>query len=765
MKSYTVKPLALAVIMASVSTPLLAEEKTVPADDNQTIEEVAVVGQRVSYANSSTNDVMQQSRSSLNNVMDMVNDLPGVKISQGDAFGSDDYSTTITMRGFTVSRNDQQLGITIDGVPNGGSAYAGGSKANRFLDGENTLTVEVGQGTADIASASLDALGGTLNFVSDNPLAERNTRIDMTSGDFNARKTFIRHDTGLINDNTTAYFSLSNSYNNRWIGTGSNGSSDRLHAEAKSVTELKNARITARISYDDVNEDNYDYVSYEAFKQNPRWDRLTNFWTGDPELDQQFAEAWSTLRENTLLYVKGDFFLADNLTLDVTPYVHLQNGRGDWLPPYQVYPTVGGVRVSEGNVSNTRYWWRDASGNPLLDGSGNGIQNPADTTGLTRVSSYRNTNYDKQRYGVTSNLKWQLQNHTLRAGVWAEYQDRNKTREWRAVLDPRVSYEFDNTPYWTQFNDDYLTTTLKFYVQDAMQFGNLNLTVGAQQYLVDIARDDRFDNSNDYDLNSDSDLLKSVGAVYSLSHAVELFAGYSENFKALYDTLLDSSQVKVQGLKPETAKNIDFGVRYFGDAITASITGYVVQFDNRITQLTYANTDEGTPDYLTELDGRFVNLGGIDSQGVELALEWKISNELTFNSSLSQNRSEYSANVVDDISYYRKGDRVAGIPETMAYLALSYARDGYRAGITANHTGEYYGAASGGNSERIPSYTLSNLYIGYNGLMPDNSMFKSFDVNFTINNLTDETYISGGQEGAYLLGAARTAAITGSLNF
>lgn len=765
MNSFTVKPLTLAVLLASVSVTLQAEEKTAPADDNQTIEEVAVIGQRVSYANSSTNDVMQQSRSSLNNVMDMVNDLPGVKISQGDAFGSDDYSTTITMRGFTVSRNDQQLGITIDGVPNGGSAYAGGSKANRFLDGENTLTVEVGQGTADIASASLDALGGTLNFVSDNPLAERNTRIDMTSGDFNARKTFIRHDTGLINDNTTAYFSLSNSYNNRWMGTGSNGYSDRLHAEAKSVTELKNARITARISYDDVHEDNYDYVSYEAFKQNPRWDRLTNFWTGDPELDQQFAEAWSTLRENTLLYVKGDFFLADNLTLDVTPYVHLQNGRGDWLPPYQVYPTVGGQRVSEGNVSNTPYWWLDASGNPLLDGSGNGIQNPADTTGLTRVSSYRHTHYDKQRYGVTSNLKWQLQNHTLRAGVWAEYQDRNKTRDWHAVLDPRISYEFNNTPYWTQFNDDYLTTTLKFYVQDAMQFGNLNLTVGAQQYLVDIERDDRFDNSNDYDLNSDSDLLKSVGAVYSLSHAVELFAGYSENFKALYDTLLDSSQDKVQGLKPETAENIDFGVRYFGDAITASITGYVVQFDNRITQLTYANTNGGTPDYLTELDGRFVNLGGIDSQGVELALEWKINDVLTFNSSLSQNRSEYSENVVDDNSNYRKGDRVAGIPETMAYLALSYARDGYRAGITANHTGGYYGAASGGNSERIPSYTLSNLYIGYNGLMPDNSMFKSFDVNFTINNLTDETYISGGQEGAYLLGAARTAAITGSLNF
>ena len=39
-------------------------------------------------------------------------------------------------------------------------------KANRYLDSENLATVEVGQGTSDIKSASLEALGGTFNFVS-----------------------------------------------------------------------------------------------------------------------------------------------------------------------------------------------------------------------------------------------------------------------------------------------------------------------------------------------------------------------------------------------------------------------------------------------------------------------------------------------------------------------------------------------------------------------------------------------------------------------
>ncbi len=763
MKPLSAHPLALAIALAGICHNSVAEETPQTAQETA-VEEISVVGQRVSYANSSTNDVMQQSRSSLSNVMDMVDDLPGVKISQGDAFGSDDYTTTITMRGFVVTRNDQQLGITVDGLPNGGSAYGGGSKANRFLDSENTETVEVGQGTADIASASLDALGGTLNFVSANPMAERNTRIDLTSGDYNARKTFIRHDTGLINDNTTAYFSLSDSYNNRWMGTGSNGYSERLHAEAKSVTELSKARITARLSYDDVHEDNYDFVSMEEFRANPTWDRLTNFWTGNPDKDQNFAEAWSTLRENTFLYVKGEFFLADNMTLDVTPYLHVQSGRGDWLPPYQVYASENGQRVSRGG-STTNYWWVDGNGNPVLDGDGKGIENPADTTGLTRVSSYRHSHYDKTRYGFTSNLKWQLANHTLRAGLWAEENKRNITRDWHSVIDPEVSYEFDNKAYWTHFDRDYTTSTLKFYLQDAMQFGDLGVTLGAQKYLVDIDFDDAFVSSRNHSLNSNSDLLASLGLVYSLSHELEVFAGYSENYKALPDTIMDSGKEKVKSADAETAENIDFGVRYFGDSIDASVTGYLVQFDNRLTELKYGTVDDGTPDYLATLNGEFQNLGGINSRGVEVAAEWRMTDTVSLNSSLSHNRSVYSKDVKDDKSDYRKDDLVAGIPQNNAYLALSYDNDGYRAGLSASHTSRYYGVANGGNAESIPGYNLANLYIGYNGMMSEGSLFKSFDISFVINNLTDETYITGGQEGAYMLGAARTAAMTGSLNF
>ena len=312
MKNLCKNPLSLAVVLALTPT-LATAATTADAADAAAIEVISVTGKKVSYANNATQESDKHLKAPIGNVMDLINNLPGVNVSQGDAFGADDYTTSITMRGFVIDRADQQLGITIDGVPNGGSAYAGGSKANRFLDTENTLLVEVGQGAADIGSASLDALGGTINFVSSNPESEAGAKFGHTQGSFDARRDYIRYDTGTIGGNTTAYASLSDSYNKRWIGSGSNGYSDRLHFEAKSVTELDNSKYTARFSSDTTHEDNCQPVSLAHFAKTPRWDGLTNMWTGDPDIDQNFAEAWSTLRDNALLYVKAEYTLSDSL--------------------------------------------------------------------------------------------------------------------------------------------------------------------------------------------------------------------------------------------------------------------------------------------------------------------------------------------------------------------------------------------------------------------------------------------------------------------
>ena len=157
--------LSMAIAMA-VSTSAYANDET-------TIEEVTVVAKPTSYANNVIEPAMLEQQSTVSSVLSVIDNLPGISINEGDAFGGDDWSTTITMRGFSIDGNQQQLGMTVDGIPNGGSNYGGGAKANRYLDSENLATVEVGQGTSDIKSASLEALGGTFNFVSKAPSLEK----------------------------------------------------------------------------------------------------------------------------------------------------------------------------------------------------------------------------------------------------------------------------------------------------------------------------------------------------------------------------------------------------------------------------------------------------------------------------------------------------------------------------------------------------------------------------------------------------------------
>ena len=100
--------LSMAIAMA-VSTSAYANDET-------TIEEVTVVAKPTSYANNVIEPAMLEQQSTVSSVLSVIDNLPGISINEGDAFGGDDWSTTITMRGFSIDGNQQQLGMTVDGI-------------------------------------------------------------------------------------------------------------------------------------------------------------------------------------------------------------------------------------------------------------------------------------------------------------------------------------------------------------------------------------------------------------------------------------------------------------------------------------------------------------------------------------------------------------------------------------------------------------------------------------------------------------------------
>ncbi|MDF2177793.1 TonB-dependent receptor [Aliiglaciecola sp. CAU 1673] len=773
--------IALAVSSA-ISAPVLADD----AATDKAIEEVSVVGKKISYANNLVDASMIQQQAPITSVLAVMDNLPGISINEGDAFGGDDWSTSISMRGFSIDGSQQQLGMTIDGLPNGGSNYGGGSKANRYMDAENMATVEVAQGTSDIRSASLDALGGTFNFVSRDPAREQATTFAYSNGDHDASRYFIRHESGEIFTNTYAYASYSQTSNKRWIGEGANGGADRQHIEAKFVSELGALTLTGRISYDDVEEDNYNAVSVGEFEQNPDWDRLTWNWTGIPHFDQMYAEGWSTLRENTLAYLKFDYQLSADSALTFTPYFHKMKGRGDWIPPYlNLVFDANGNPTNKGG-SNIRYGFTDQQGTPLAPAagctasfdwpwsSGPGLHPSCYPDDAIPVMSYRHTHYGKERMGATGSYELTLGSHDLLAGFWLENTDRDESRDWHKVIDARVYHHFDQTPYWTQFDNNFTTDTFKWYLQDTIALGDLTLNLGAQQYLVELEKFDRFANAVTKKVDSDSDVLLSAGAVYQINPELEIFAGYSENFAAIKDLVLENAGSNVDSLKPETAENIDFGLRYRADDLMLSATLYDIQFNDRITLIAPGAEVDGI--VYDQGDGTYRNEGGIQSQGLELSATYRLDDKWSVYAAYTMNQSEYTDTIETVIEGVRNVEVVADTDvidavEDMITLSLDYYSGNLRGGISAKYTGERQGGYldilnNPGLRNQVEDYTIIDINVGYTLEYSDN-MIDSVDIAFVVNNLMDKRYLSSGTGNgfSYYIGGPRTAALTLTANF
>src|SRR5918995_5914735 len=124
--------------------------------------------------------------------------LPGVNFQSADPFGSYEWSTRITVRGF----NQNRMGFTLDGVPLGDMTYGNhnGLHVSRAIPTELVDSVTLSQGTGSLATASTSNLGGAIQFFSAEPLSEFGVDLAQTFGTDDAARTFVRFDTGQLGD-------------------------------------------------------------------------------------------------------------------------------------------------------------------------------------------------------------------------------------------------------------------------------------------------------------------------------------------------------------------------------------------------------------------------------------------------------------------------------------------------------------------------------------------------------------------------------------
>lgn len=786
------------VVIALGAALLVSPTAAVIAQSNvavSQIEEVFVTAKSESFGNNVVSDSMKLAESPISSINKMINKLPGVSVQEGDTYGFDDWSTTIAVRGFQNSLSEQQIGTTVDGLPNGNSNYGGGTKANRYIDSGNLGTVEVSQGTADISSRSTEALGGTINFVTDDPADESRTRTQIASGEFDAKRYYLRYDTGSLGQdsvlsNTRAWVSISHQEATDWINQSAEN--ERDHVAAKLVSDFsENSKVTAYISWDDTHEDNYQRLfTEEDFSNNSEWDQLTNVWTGTPYVDQVYRQVWSTLRENLFTYVKFDHAVNDSLNVSSAIYYHNNEGRGDWAPPYIAdvvddgsngNSEVLGTQTANTGASLGRIYFVDAQGNALTPatdcnssltfpygGAGSAYDPLCYGQGAIPVASYRHTHYEKTRTGITGDIDWQTEvggmDNTVRAGFWYEDATRDEYRDWHKITDARVGPEFDNSPYWIQYDRSYPQDQLKWYIEDSLILEDVTLTFGVKQFLVDLEREDQFGESANVSIDSDSDVLPSAGAVWITPvEGLEVFAGYAENFKAISDQILERPDSNLSSIEPETAENMELGVRYRNDGLFVSATYYDIEFDNRIIFLS-AETETG-PDYDVGTNGTYFNAGGIDSSGFELTVDYRLTETLSVYTAYTYSDSTYLGtgdNAVDASVGVTPGNTVAGIPEDQLVLALDWTAGNISAGLSTKYTGDRYIRFD--NSWKSDAYTTADAYVSFSSTQSYGNI-DGWTVDLLVNNVFDKDYLGGiAGQGAWI-GAPRTVSLSATIDF
>lgn len=533
--------------------------------------------------------------------------VPGVQVSTGDARGGS-FSFEIYMRGLS----DEQIGLTLDGVPTGDSRFNGGSPPQRFIESSNVGKITVSQSAGDIGAPSRFALGGFIDFVTDAPRRDFGATLEAGVGSFDFRRIYGRVDSGEIAPGLSGYLTYSHQENDVWAGRNSRGS-ERDHYELKVVKAFDDGSfLKARVSYNDQTDNDFNIVTKGEFQAAPRSDRALDALTGIPAKDIDFGGALGGWRKDWLTYLNGHVVLNDALSLDVNPYYQTLEGESFRYQDRQRVLAGGDPRAVTGYNAN------GGAVRPALTTirNSNVVGGPADM---------RVTPRDRDRYGVTGELKARFGGHALRFGGWWEGGDSTEKRNFFPIINSAQSIAYDRSKLnYVEYERTASVETTMLYAQDEFRALDDKLKVDLGLTWYDMKYDARspLEYKANVRFSQHSDLNPKLGATYQLAPAWELFGGYAKNFAGIpEDAFLGSTAViNPKDLDPVETENLDLGLRYVKPNLAFSIQAYDVDLKNNVGIVPRDPTATLDPDEVVRgnVATKAVNIAGVRTRGVEL---------------------------------------------------------------------------------------------------------------------------------------------------
>ena len=654
--------------------------------------------------------------------------LPSVNFQSADPFGNYEWSQRISIRGF----NQNQLGFTFDGIPLGDGTYGNhnGLHVSRAIAPENIALTRVSQGAGSIGTQATNNLGGTLEFFSLDPKDGFGVDANLTYGSENTMRGFARVNFGEA-DKARGF--ISGSYHNaeKWKGAGKQ---KNWMINAKGIVPLGGAEIDAYFSRSDRAEQDYQDLSLGMIARlGYDWDNFfpdyalaiqvadiaanrgesgavalnpaagTTYPAPVATVDDAYFDA-SGLRKDTLAAVGLKAPIGDALTFRVKGYYHGNKGQGTWGTPYVASP----------------------NGVPM---------------------SIRTTEYDLNRKGMFASIAAELGAQDITVGAWYENNKFNQARRFYAYQSltaaGRDHLKFQHDPFFTQWEFDFTTDTLQYYVQDKIKLGDsTTVNLGWKGFQVKNKADAVIAGGRAAGKIRSKDWFQPhVGVAQKLSDKAELFGGFTQVTRAFVSSTTSGPFSTTQAgfdaikgtLKPEESDTFELGARYNDSKINAMVGVYHVNFRNRLLGISTGAGIVGNPAVLQ-------NVGGVRAQGFEAAVDYKLGNGIGLFASYSFNDTTYRDNVVNaagTLLAATKGKTVVDAPKHLLRGEMSYESDSLFGRIGVNYMSRRYFTYE--NDQSVAGRALVDAAIGYK---LDAGLRSPLEIQLNATNLFDKKYVA-----------------------
>lgn len=720
---------------ALLSAPAIAQQENLPADDE------VVEGDIVVFGRGETRQVQELASKELlilapgTSPLKAIEKLPSVNFQSADPFGTYEWSSRVSIRGF----NQNQLGYTLDGIPLGDSTYGNnnGLHIGRAIISENIGVIRVSQGSGSIGTQATNNLGGTLEFFSADPSDGFGVDVNATYGSENTIRGFGRVNFGEAGGIRGL---VSGVYHNaeKWKG---GGDQRNWQINAKAIIPVGEAEFDAYFAYSDRAEQDYQDLSLEMIgRLGYDWDnffpdyatavRVADIAANRGEtgatrfnpaagtvypapiatVDDAYYDA-SGLRKDTLGAYGLTAPLGDGVTFKIKAYYHDNTGQGTWGTPY--VPSPNGV--------------------PL---------------------SVRTTEYDIQRGGVFGSLNAEVGDHELTVGAWYEHNDFTQARRFYAyesrTTPGRDHTKFQRNPFFTQWLFDFNTDTLQYYVQDKISLGDLTINLGWKGFEVNNEANPTISGGRAAGKIRSRDWFQPhAGVAYAVNDKAELFGGFTQVTRAFVSSTTSGPFSTTQAgfnairgsLKPEESDTYELGARYNDPVFNGVIGVYYVNFRNRLLGVTTGAGIVGNPAVLQ-------NVGSVRSVGFEAAGDVRLGGGLTLFASYSYNDTTYENDVLNSLGALiaaTEGKSVVDTPKHMLRGEVAYDSDTFFGRLGANYMSKRYFTytndliLAGDNKGSVPSRVIVDATLGYRF---DAGLRAPIELQLNATNLLDKRYIS-----------------------